>query len=146
MEILGTTVREEDRQEIESLSWKTIDVAQPDYELEHVTAMIMQHANVAFLPNVSSFCNTGARLNGFVVNNSATLHFVLDWLDHEVHQLPQDNIAGPDFAEWKPVLYLIMKNVGFREHNIDWIDNMHKDGDGMSVPPTLPRHPLASGR
>ncbi len=93
-------------------------------------SMIMQHANVAFLPDDSSFCNTGARLNGFVVNDSATLKFAL----------PQDNIAGPDFAEQKPVLYLITKNVGFRECNGDWIDNACKDGDGISVPPTLPVH------
>ncbi len=111
---------------------------------ENVTAMIMQHANVAFLLDVSSFCNTGARLNGFVVNDSATLRFVLDLLDHKVHQLPQDYIDRHDFAERKPVLYLIMKNVGFCDCNIDWIDNVSKDGDGMSVPPTLLRHLLTS--
>ncbi len=71
-----------------------IDITQPDYEPEHVTAMIMQHANVAFLPDISSFCNSGARLNSFVVNDSATLMFVLDLLDHEVHQLPQDYIKS----------------------------------------------------
>ncbi len=99
VEILGTTIREENKVEIESLSWKTIDVPQPDHEPENVTAMIMQHANVAFLPDVLSICNTGARLNSCVVNDSMTLKFALDLLDQEVHQLPQDNVAGPDFAE-----------------------------------------------
>ncbi len=113
VEILGTTVRDEDGQEIESLSWKTIDIAQPNYEPENVTAMIMQCANVAFLPDISSFCNSGARLNGFVINDSMTLKFALDLLDHEVHQLPQDYIAGPDFSDQKPALYLIRKNAGF---------------------------------
>ncbi len=142
---MGTTVRYKDRQEIESLSWKKVDVVQPDYEPENVVTMIMQCTNVAFLPDVSSFCNTGARLNGFIVNDSVTLRFALDLLNHEVHQLPQDNIDPPDFAERKPVLYVITKNMGFCKHNIDWIDNVRKDGDGMHVPPTLPRHPPTSG-
>ncbi len=72
MEILGTTVREENKQEIESLSSKTIDIPWPDYEPENVTTMIMQRANVAFLLDVFSFCNTGVRQNGFVVNDSMT--------------------------------------------------------------------------
>ncbi len=99
VEILGTAVREENEQEIESLSWKTIDILQPDYEPENITTMIMQHTYVAFLPDVLSFCNTGVRLNGFVINDSTTLKFALDLLDHVVHQLPQDYIAGPDFAD-----------------------------------------------
>ncbi len=37
-----------------------------------------------------------------------------------------------------------MKNVGFWECNVEWIDNVCKDGDGVHVQPTLPRHPLAS--
>ncbi len=81
-EILGTTIQEEDKVEIAAVSWKMINMPQPEYELETVTAMIMQHANVAFLPDVSSFCNTGARLNGFVVNDSATLKFALNLLNH----------------------------------------------------------------
>ncbi len=67
MQILGTTVHYKDQQEIELLSWKKMDVMQPDYEPENVTAMIMQRANGAFLPDVSSFWNTGVRLNDFVV-------------------------------------------------------------------------------
>ncbi len=63
VDILGTTIQEENKQEIESLSWKTIDVLQPDYEPENVTAMIMQRTNVAFLPDISSFCNTRVSLN-----------------------------------------------------------------------------------
>ncbi len=81
VEILGMEIQEENGQETWVLSWKTIDVAQPDYELEQITTMIMQHANVAFLPNVSSSCNVRARLNGFVVNDSTTLVNVLDLLN-----------------------------------------------------------------
>ncbi len=101
---------------------------------------------MAFLPDVDSFANAGARLNGFVINDTASLKFALDLLDHEIQQLLQDYIDRPDFAEHKPVLYLITKNVGFRDKSIEWMDNVCKDGEGASVNPTLPRHPIASGR
>ncbi len=68
---------------------------------------------MAFLLDVSSFCNAGARQNGFVVNDTVTLKFALNMLNHEIQKLPQDYIDLPDFAEQKPVLYLITKNVGF---------------------------------
>ncbi len=119
VEMLGTTVHyDENGQEIESLSWNKMDVPWPDYDPENVVAMIMQQANVAFLPDVSSFCSTGARLNGYVVNDTVTLKFALDLLDHEIQKLPQDYIDYPDFAEHKPVLYVITKNVGFCDRNI----------------------------
>ncbi len=76
------------------LSWETIDIAQPDYEPEQITAMIMQRANVAFLPDVSSFCNAGARLNGFAVNDSATLMYALDLLDQEVQHYRKITLLG----------------------------------------------------
>ncbi len=68
---------------------------------------------MAFLPDFASFANAGAQLNGFVVNDTASLKFALYVLDHEIQKLPQDYIDNPDFAEHKPVLYLITKNVGF---------------------------------
>ncbi len=101
---------------------------------------------MAYLPDVESFTNAGARLNGFIVNDTASLKFALDVLNHEIQNLPQDYIDHPDFAKHKPCLYLITKNVGFRGKNVEWIDNKCKDGDCNRVAPTLPRHPVASGR
>ncbi len=143
VEMLGTTVHyDKDHQEIESLSWNKMDMPQPDYGPKNVVAMIMQQANMAFLPDVSSFCNAGARLNDLVINDTATLKFALNVLDHEIQKLLQDYIDLPDFAEHKPILYLITKNVGFRDKNVEWMDNKRKDGDGANVTPTLPRHPM----
>ncbi len=101
---------------------------------------------MAFLPDVESFANAGVRLDGFVVNGTASLKFTLDVLDHEIQNLPQDYIDCPDFAKHKPCLYLITKNVGFRGRNVEWMDDRCKDGDGASVAPTLPRHPITGGR
>ncbi len=75
--------------------------------------MIMQRSNVAFLPDIASFANAGVQFNSFVVNDTASLKFALDVLDHEIQKLLQDYIDNPDFAEHKPALYLITKNVGF---------------------------------
>ncbi len=54
------------------------------------------------------------------------------------------DVVQPDY-EPENVTTMIMQNMCFQERNVDWIDNTRKDGDGMSVPPTLPRHPLTSG-
>ncbi len=119
---------------------------EPDYAPQNVVAMIMQRMNVAFLPDVNSFANAGQRLNGFVVNDKASLTFALNLLDHEIHQLPQDYVDRPDFDDHKPCLYLVTKNVGFRDRNVEWIDNRCKDGCEDETPPVKPRHPIASGR
>ncbi len=136
VELLGTMVHyDENQQEIESLSYMEMDMQQPDYHLENVIAMIMQQSNVAFLPDVESFANVGQRLNGFIVNDMASLKFALDVLDHEIQNLPQDYIDHPDFAERKPCLYLITKHVGFRGKNVEWMDDKCKDGDGARLSP-----------
>ncbi len=68
--------------------------------------------NAAFLPDVDSFANAGQQLNGFVVNDKASLIFALNLLDHEIHQLPQDYIDRPDFGDHKPCLHLVAKKCG----------------------------------
>ncbi len=90
---------------------------QPDYAPQNAVAMIMQRMNMAFLPDVDSFANAGQRLNGFVINDTASLKFTLDVLDHEIQQLPQDYMDWPDFGDHKPCLYLITKNVGSHDRN-----------------------------
>ncbi len=108
--------------------------------------MIMQRMNVAFLPGVGSFANAGERLNGYVINDRASLGFALDLLDKEIQQVPQDYIDCPDFGEHKPCLYVITKNVGFRQRNTEWINDNLKGGGMEGEPLVMPRHPIASGR
>ncbi len=147
VELLGTMVTyDENNREVESLSYREMDMQQPEYGPENAVAMIMQRMNVAFLPDVESFTNAEQRLNGFVINDTVSLRFALDVLDHEIQNLPQDYIDRPDFGDHKPCLYLITKNVGFQGKHVEWIDNKCKDGDGDGQPPTLPQHPIAGGR
>ncbi len=108
-------------------------------------AMIMQWVNVAFLPDVNSFANAGRRLNGYAVNDRAGLVFTLNVLDQEVQQVPQDYIDCPDFGEHKPCLYVVTKNVGFRQRNVEWIDDRLKNGGDKGNPLVKPRHPVAGG-
>ncbi len=123
-----------------------MDMQQPRmHAAQNAVAMIMQRMNMAFLPDIDSFANAGQRLNGFVINDKASLTFVLNLLDHEIHQLPQDYIDRPDIEDHKPCLYLVTKNVGFRDRNVEWIDNRLKDGDGAGADPKMPWHLIAGG-
>ncbi len=67
-------------------------------------------------------------------------------LDVEIQQLPQDFIDRPDFGDHKPCLYLVTKNVGFRQRNVEWIDDRLKNGGEDGMPLVKPRHPVASRR
>ncbi len=67
-------------------------------------------------------------------------------LDREIQQVPQDYIDCPDFGEHKPCLYVVTKNVGFRQRNTDWIDDRLKNGGLKGEPLVKPRHPIAGRR
>ncbi len=71
-------------------------------------------------------------------------HFSI--LDHEIQLVPQDYIDSPDFADHKPCLYVVTKNVGFRQRNVDWIDDRLKNGGDQGLPLVKPWHPVAGGR
>ncbi len=145
VEILTTTVTyDEEKRKREELTVREMNMQQPDYATQNVVAMIMQRMNVAFLPDVESFANAGQQLNGFVINDRVSLIFALNLLDLKIQQVPQDYIDQPDFGDHKPCLYLVTKNVGFRQRNVDRIDNKLNDGDLDGLAPTMPRHPVAS--
>ncbi len=150
VEILATNVTYEvdadgQRQAKEELVVREMMTKRPDYAAQNIVAMIMQRVNVAFLPDVESFANAGQWLNGHVINDRASLTFALNVLDHEIQLVPQDYIDCPDFADHKPCLYVVTKNVGFHQRNVEWIDDRLKNGGDKGRPLVKPWHSVAGG-